>query len=222
VGRAHLNRFQDLSEAWLDRIAKLSGRNSAIVRHYLDEREKYGPTIIFAINVTHAALLAHELRDQGVLAEYVASYRPDGSKPEDPILAFRQRKLEVLVNVGMLTEGLDVPHANAVFLARPTASEILLRQMVGRALRGPAMGGTEQAYLVAFEDHWEQFTDWMAPFDLMVPDIVELAVTPADEKPPRQVQDALPWDLIRTVATQLRTIGIDRYRGRSVRAATPR
>ncbi len=41
-----------------------------------------------------------------------------------------------------------------MFIARPTASEILLRQMVGRALRGPKAGGGEIAYLVTFVDTW--------------------------------------------------------------------
>jgi superfamily II DNA or RNA helicase len=211
---AHLNRFQDLSEAWLDRIAKIEDRNALIVKHYLDNKEKYGPTIVFAINVAHAALLARELRDKGIRAEYIASYRPDDTAFKNSLQEFRNGMIDVIVNVMMLTEGVDVPRASAVFLARPTSSEILLRQMIGRALRGTAMGGTDKAYLVSFEDHWDRFTEWMAPFDLVVPDVTTLA-EPAEERPaepaeeeltPEKLIDHLPWDLIRSAAATLRSL----------------
>jgi superfamily II DNA or RNA helicase len=56
--RAHYDRFGELSEEWLDRIASEVERNQLIVQHYLAERVKYGPTLIFAINVRHTALLS--------------------------------------------------------------------------------------------------------------------------------------------------------------------
>jgi hypothetical protein len=120
--------------------------------------------------------------------------------------------LDVLVNVGMMTEGVDVPAVRTVFLARPTQSEILLRQMVGRALRGPAAGGDETAYLVSFEDHWERFEGWDSLLDL-VPDVVE-PVTPPE--PPSGTQplgmtsgeatspEILSWEQIREIARRLR------------------
>ena len=57
----------------------------------------------------------------------------------------------------MLTEGFDAPHTRTVFIARPTRSEGLLAQMVGRALRGKQSGGNDKAYLVTFLDTWEEF-----------------------------------------------------------------
>ena len=203
---AHWETFNDLSEAWLDRIAHIEGRNATIVQHYLANRERYGQTLVFAINVAHAALLTEALRRQGVAADYVASYRPDGSagEPADVIRRFREKQIQVLVNVQMITEGVDVPSIHTVFLARPSNSEILVRQMIGRALRGPAAGGTPDAFIVSFEDHWTQFRDWASPLDL-VPDIV--ATAPAEDRPqtpaPALVEH-LPWELIRSVAARLR------------------
>ncbi|MFV8752861.1 DEAD/DEAH box helicase [Nannocystaceae bacterium ST9] len=212
--RDHFARFGDLSEAWLARIANITERNSVIVQHYLSHRSRYGKTLMFAVNVDHAALLAEQLRESGVLADYVASYRPDGS-PGDPmalIRAMREGHLDVLVNVQMLTEGVDIPAIQTVFLTRPTQSEILFRQMVGRALRGPTAGGTEDAYLVSFEDHWKQYLDWEHPFEL-VPDIVALeepTPTPATPEPNTEAMlEALPWDLIRATAARMREVAID-------------
>jgi len=74
----HLQNFNELSEAWKARIAGLTGRNESIARHYLGNRDKYGKTLIFAINVPHAQLLCERLRDEGVETDYVASYRLNG------------------------------------------------------------------------------------------------------------------------------------------------
>ena len=211
----HLARFQDLSDEWLDRIAHLAGRNETIVDHYVEHREKYGRTLVFAINIAHAALLTAHFREEGVEADYVASDRPDGTEgdPSAVIQRFRSGELDVLVNVQMVTEGVDVPGIQSVFLSRPTSSEILLRQMIGRGLRGPAAGGTEDAYLVSFEDHWGQFTDWESPFDRL-PDIaIESERADAaesddadeeEESPGAELVEAMPWDLVLTATRELR------------------
>ena len=71
---------------------------------------------------------------------------------ERKIEDYRNGKLKVLVNVNILTEGVDLPQTKTVFLARPTVSTILMTQMIGRALRGQAAGGTSEAYIVSFID----------------------------------------------------------------------
>ncbi len=109
----------------------------------------------------------------------------------------------------MLTEGVDIPAVQTIFLARPTASEILLRQMIGRGLRGTKMGGTSTAYLVSFEDHWQEFDDWQSPFDL-VPDIKNVADsiivvdsgTEIDVPPPAPAIGLVPWDIVKFVASR--------------------
>ena len=65
-----------------------------------------------------------------------------------------------------LTEGVDLPKTKTVFLARPTVSSILMTQMVGRALRGTAAGGTASAYIVSFVDHWNEHIAWVNPESL--------------------------------------------------------
>jgi superfamily II DNA or RNA helicase len=209
----HITQFNELSEEWLDRIAHLSARNQGIVQHYLENRPRYGKTLIFAINVPHAALLAEALKRQGVSADYIASYRPDGTEASnaDILQSFREPDgLEVLVNVQILTEGVDVPAVEAVFLTRPTSSEILLRQMIGRGMRGRSAGGTDKVYLVSFEDHWEQFREWQGQLSL-VPDILgaagEEGDKPTSTPTPTGIAEALPWELIRAYAAQIAAAG---------------
>jgi superfamily II DNA or RNA helicase len=76
---------------------------------------------------------------------------------------FRGGKLDVLINVRMLTEGVDVPNVQTVFITRQTTSSILMTQMIGRALRGEKVGGSSEANIVLFFDEWKRLIDWAEP-----------------------------------------------------------
>src|SRR5262249_25109973 len=54
---------------------------------------------------------------------------------DEAVRLFRAGRLSALVNVGILTEGFNVPEIDAVFLCRPTSSDVLLQQMIGRGYR---------------------------------------------------------------------------------------
>jgi HNH endonuclease len=69
----------------------------------------------------------------------------------------------MLINVRMLTEGADVPSVRTVFLTRQTTSQILMTQMIGRALRGRKAGGADEANIVMFMDEWKRLIDWATP-----------------------------------------------------------
>ena len=210
--RRHIATFDNLSEETLDRLGAMNERNDLIVSHYLGNEAKYGKTLVFATCINHAHLLRDKFRANGVNAEYVASRRLDEEAVnEDEVKAefsSSDSGLDVLINVQKMTEGTDLPSVQTVFLARPTNSAVLMQQMVGRALRGPKVGGTPLAYLVSFEDHWEQFTDFERPFDLIpelvdpfeeaAPDIME-----ADEDIVDKVLDVVPSEITRAVSAAL-------------------
>lgn len=76
---------------------------------------------------------------------------------------FRDGNYDVIVNVRMLTEGVDVPDVKTVMITRQTTSNILLTQMIGRALRGEKAGGGEgkdYANVVFFHDTWKRLLPW--------------------------------------------------------------
>jgi len=62
----------------------------------------------------------------------------------------------------------DLPQTKTVFLARPTVSTILMTQMIGRALRGEAAGGTPEAHIVSFVDNWNEHIAWVNPENLFI------------------------------------------------------
>lgn len=126
----------DFSENSLEELNN-KGRNNVIVQHYLGNRGAYNKTLVFASCIRHAEALAGLFQAAGVTCYVVHSQVPQPDKASR-IDAFRnQATPAVLVNVLMLTEGFDVPDITEVFLCRPTTSQRLYMQMVGRGARRP-------------------------------------------------------------------------------------
>jgi superfamily II DNA or RNA helicase len=59
-------------------------------------------------------------------------------------------KALVMLTVQTASEGLDVPMIDCLLLVRPTFSQVLLQQMIGRGLRGPKIGGTKECDIYDF------------------------------------------------------------------------
>jgi superfamily II DNA or RNA helicase len=162
-------------------IAENAQRNNAIVRHYLSNRDRYGKTLVFALNVDMAIALNALFRNEGVRSDFVVSSIKDmatgvtlsSKENAEKIQRFRSGVLEVLVNVNILTEGTDLPDVETVFLTRPTKSTILMTQMIGRALRGEKAGGTKNAFIVSFIDDWQEQIAWVNPERLFIDENVE-------------------------------------------------
>ena len=163
-----------LPEDIATQMAESAVRNRLIVDTYKAKKDEYGPTIVFAINVVHAIQLKKLFEDSKIKADFIVSSIKDSvtgitiSKEDNDkkIEAYKNGDLQVLINVNILTEGIDLPSTKTVFLARPTVSAILMTQMVGRALRGTAAGGTSSAYIVSFIDHWNENIAWVNPESL--------------------------------------------------------
>lgn len=66
---------------------------------------------------------------------------------------FRAGRISVLCNYGVLTTGFDAPCVRALVIARPTASSVLYEQMIGRGMRGPRFGGTEECLVIDLADN---------------------------------------------------------------------
>lgn len=166
-----IENFDKLPKHVAQNIAFSKNRNRQIVDHYINNREKYKPLLIFAIDVLHAIELNKLFKIANINSDFVVAQVVDektGAKVSlaensNKIKQFRNGELEVLINVQILTEGIDLPNVQTVFLTRPTTSTILMTQMIGRGLRGQRAGGTEKAYLVSFIDNWENKINWVNP-----------------------------------------------------------
>ena len=160
-----------------------------IVDTYMENKDRYGKTLIFALNAFHCYTLAEEFIKRGIRCDYIYS---GNTNNEEKIRRFKANELDVLININILTEGSDVPDIQTIFLTRPTQSEGLLVQMVGRGLRGKFAGGTEDAIIVDFWDQWDVFNKWINPE--WIYGEVEYIDTPIEYKPKEITK--IPWRLI--------------------------
>ena len=91
------------------------------------------PTLLFAVNRAHADHCRNEFENAGIRSAYIDAF----TDPEERRIIGAQLErgdVKVVCNVGCLTTGVDWD-VRCIVLARPTRSEMLFVQMVGRGLR---------------------------------------------------------------------------------------
>jgi DNA repair protein RadD len=134
--------FSELSESdrmytasEVEEILKTQKRlTPLIIKNIIDITERYHRkgVMIFSSSVRHA--------------EEIMSYLPPGDcrmvvgdtamgDRDQTIQDFKNRKFKYLVNVSVLTTGFDAPHVDVIAILRPTESNSLYQQIVGRGLR---------------------------------------------------------------------------------------
>lgn len=91
-------------------------------------------TIIFATNVKHSKHIRDHFRARGVNTEHLDAHSDDETR-EQVYYDFENGNVQILTNVGIATEGSDLPWASCIVVARPT--KVLGRwiQMAGRGAR---------------------------------------------------------------------------------------
>jgi superfamily II DNA or RNA helicase len=94
------------------------------------------PTLCFAVNRAHARSLVKDFSLAGVACAYVDG-DTDRAERTRVRRAFEAGQIKVVVNIGVLTTGVDWD-VRCLILARPTKSEILYTQIIGRGLRTAA------------------------------------------------------------------------------------
>jgi superfamily II DNA or RNA helicase len=98
------------------------------------EHAKGRPAVAFLPTVAISIEQAQAFNDAGYVAVHLDGTTPAGER-EAALERFRRGEIDVLCNVGLFTEGTDLPSIACVILGRPTSSTSLYQQMVGRGLR---------------------------------------------------------------------------------------
>ena len=154
----YIEQFFDIPPAVLRKISVDDIRNIEILKRLQRECEDARQIIFFACSVDHSRFICAVLVFLGVSAAHI-----DGStsraRRHTIIAEFRSGKIQVICNFGVLSTGFDAPKTDVVFISRPTASIVLYSQMVGRGLRGPAIGGTEICKVIDVKDNIVGFSN---------------------------------------------------------------
>lgn len=127
------SRGADFAEAELAEAVDIQERNALVARS-IQELARDRRTIAFCVTVDHARNLARALNHLGVPAGIVHGEMRATDRAR-ALAEFRDGRLHVLANVAVLTEGFDDPGVSCIAMARPTRSEGLYAQCVGRGTR---------------------------------------------------------------------------------------
>ncbi len=144
----------DIAPAVLEKIANDYNRNRCLVDCLAELARKEIQTIFFSATVKQSFVLSSALKCLGIKADHIDSNSKSMHRT-NVIRAFKEKRVQILCNYGVLTTGFDDPNIGAVVIGRPTFSEVLLSQMIGRGLRGPELGGSPICYIYLPEDNFE-------------------------------------------------------------------
>ena len=123
----------DYDQAALNEASNKPELIGGIVEHW-KQRALGRPTVCFAVSIAHSKNIVQRFNAAGIQAEHL-----DGDMnavDRDAILArLENGRTKVVVNCNVLVEGWDFQALGCCILARPTKSEAMGIQMMGRVLR---------------------------------------------------------------------------------------
>jgi len=138
-------------------------RNIKILNTIIEQAKMQKFIIVFAPSVDAAMTINFLLRHNGFKSGVVTS-STSSLERQTTIQDYKDGKLQIIVNFGVLTTGFDAPRTNVAIIARPTNSLVLYSQMVGRATRGPAVKGNAESTVFTVTDALPGFRDLSQAF----------------------------------------------------------
>lgn len=92
------------------------------------------PAIVCCVSIAHCEYIAEEFRNSGYKAQAVHSGLDD-KIIEKNINGLKTGEIQLLVQCELIGEGIDIPGAECLIGLRPTMSEVIYLQHIGRVLR---------------------------------------------------------------------------------------
>lgn len=118
----------------LSKVVNVETRNRLIIEAHSQYAEGRKATLVFCADVQHAKDLADLFNECGIASKAVYGAM-DKEERQQVLREFSERKIQVLTNCQILTEGFDEPRIDCVIMGRPTKSASLYTQMIGRGTR---------------------------------------------------------------------------------------
>jgi superfamily II DNA or RNA helicase len=118
------------------------------------------PGLVYCASIAHSMAVTEAFGAADYKAVHVDGDTPQAER-QAAIAALGGGKIDLVCNVGLFSEGVDVPLLGIVLLLRPTQSLALYLQMVGRALR--TGGGKRRAIILDHAGCWARHGLYDAP-----------------------------------------------------------
>lgn len=162
--KRYLEKNFDFPPGFLKRLGEDQIRNLEILKK-LEQAAKDGHQILFfACSIEHSMFICSMLIYLGFKAAHI-----DGSTNKNTrqklLKQFKNNEIQIICNFGVLSTGFDAPKTDVVCISRPTQSIVLYSQMIGRGLRGPAIGGTQNCTLINVRDNIQNLPNYKKIFD---------------------------------------------------------
>jgi len=135
----------------IDILADDNRRNSQIFSTLCKHLDAGKKIIFFGTNIKHSKMMSTLANLRGYRSAHVDG--GSGNFRKTAIRDFKAGKIQLLCNYGVLSTGFDDPKIDVVFMARPTNSIVLYSQIIGRGLRGPLIGGTDNCEIISVMDN---------------------------------------------------------------------
>ena len=198
---------EELSAAMLPHATEMA--NKSLVE--MGDRQ----TAVFAVSIPHMWALREAYNNLGIKVEVVYGDQ-DKTERRNIIRDWKAEKIQVVINVGVLTEGFDYPEISCLVMARPTQSPSLYTQMLGRGLR--VLDGKEDCIIIDFTGH-PIMDDEPSP-NITLPDIMGIKGDGTDQATEYKIRLFKKWSKIALVdmntpdvlivGTEIGTFGIAR------------
>lgn len=162
--KKYLETYFDFPPGFLERVGKDTIRNIEIIKRLSQECAAGRQILFFACSVEHSKFICSMLIYLGFKAAHVDG-STDKATRHKLLDDFKKKEIKVICNYGVLSTGFDAPLTDVVFISRPTNSIVLYSQMIGRGLRGPAIGGTPNCKLINVKDNIAGLPNYQNIFD---------------------------------------------------------
>ncbi|WP_455542048.1 DEAD/DEAH box helicase family protein [Intestinibacter sp.] len=122
-------------EKELEKALSINKRGDLVLKHYT--RYKSKTAIGFCTSKNHAGYMAKYFNERGIksVAVYSGNIDENGEERKEAIRKLKSREIKVIFCVDMFNEGVDIKDIDLVMFLRPTESQTVFLQQLGRGLR---------------------------------------------------------------------------------------
>ena len=156
----YMEQFLELPPQLIKQLSNDKVRNFELLKK-IDLQIKNNPNakiLFFGLSIEHSKFICAILNTLGIKASHVDG-KTSLNRRSSILGKFKEGELNVLCNERLMSTGFDAPKTDTIVIARPTFSIVLYSQIIGRGLRGPAIGGTEKCTIIDVKDNIQGFSD---------------------------------------------------------------
>ena len=106
-------------------------RANHVFNHWKEKKQKR--TLAFCASIRHSDFMANFFSGQGIRS--VSVHNKSDVRRNQALQDLEEGKIDVIFSVDLFNEGVDLPSIDTVLLLRPTESQIVFLQQLGRGLR---------------------------------------------------------------------------------------